>query len=91
MLKVLDSEIIGKDWFNSFIPKHNRKQLSTLFDQVIKGETVPPDTYENIILVENEERLIQWRNGILRDANKNIISIVSSGIDITEQTYNQKN
>ena len=90
VLKVLDSEIIGKDWFNSFIPKHNRKQLSTLFDQVIKGETVPPDTYENIILVENEERLIQWRNGILRDANKNIISIVSSGIDITEQTYNQK-
>jgi PAS domain S-box-containing protein len=90
VLKVLDSEIIGKDWFDSFIPKRNRKQLSTMFDQIMKGEIVPPDGYENIVLVENEERLIQWRNGLLRDKNKQLISILSSGIDITEQTKNEK-
>jgi PAS domain S-box-containing protein len=90
VLKVLDSEIIGKDWFNSFIPKRNRKQLSTMFDQIIKGEIVPPDGYDNIVLVENEERLIQWRNGLLRDKKKQLISILSSGIDITEQTNNEK-
>ena len=90
VLKVLNKEIIGKDWFESFIPKRNRNQLSTLFDQVVKGEISPPDAHENMVLVENEERLIQWRNGILRDPNKKSISVVSSGIDITEQTNNQK-
>jgi PAS domain S-box-containing protein len=90
VLKILDSEIIGKDWFDSFIPKRNRKQLSTMFDQIIKGEIVPPDGYENIVLVENEERLIQWRNGLLRDNNRQLISILSSGVDITEQTNNEK-
>jgi len=90
VFKVLNKEIIGKDWFDSFIPKPDRNKLITLFDQIINGEIVAPDAYENIVLIENEERLIQWRNGILRNHNKKVISIVSSGLDVTEQTNNQK-
>jgi PAS domain S-box-containing protein len=85
VLKLLNKEIIGKDWFDSFIPKRNRKQLSILFNQIVKGEIEPPNAHTNIILVGNQEKLIQWRNGILKDDKTGQISITSSGVDVTEE------
>lgn len=78
-------EVLYQDWFNGFIPPREREELVNLFDTIYKEELEPPDFYENHVLTkEGKERLIQWRNAVLRNANKQIIGIVSSGVDVTD-------
>ncbi len=80
------NKIIGKNWFDNFIPKRNRKELASMFNQIVQGKIKPPDGYENIILnKDGQERLIQWRNGNLLDDEGKMLSLISSGVDITEQ------
>ncbi len=86
LLSQPQNEIIGKNWFNNFIPKPERKEMKTFFDNIIKNEFQPPDAFENwIITKNNEKRLIRWRNAILKDAEGENTGIISTGVDITEQ------
>jgi len=79
------NKIIGMNWFDNFIPKRNRKELTVMFDQIMQGKIEPPDGYENIVLTsDGQEILIQWRNGNLFDDDGKLLSIISSGVDITE-------
>ena len=85
-----EEEIVGKNWFRNFLPKSIRNQVETLFNDLIEGRLQPvtgvPETYENPVLTkQGEERLIQWHNNLIRDDKDNIISTISSGIDITDQ------
>lgn len=78
-------EIIGKNWFNSFIPRTDRKELKSLFDAVMNGSIPPPDFHEDWVLAKDgEKRLISWRNAILRNGNENSTRLISSGADITD-------
>lgn len=78
-------EIIGKNWFDSFIPKKDRKELKSLFDAVMNGRTLSPDFYEDWVLTKDgEKRLISWRNTILRNGDKHPARLISSGADITD-------
>jgi PAS domain S-box-containing protein/putative nucleotidyltransferase with HDIG domain len=50
------------------------------------GETVATEYYENPILTASgEERLIAWRNALLRDNEGRIAGTLSSGVDITDR------
>jgi PAS domain S-box-containing protein len=78
-------EIIGKNWFNTFIPRPNRKELKSLFDAVMNGSAPPPDFHEDWILTkEGEKRLISWRNSILKNGDEHPTRLISSGTDITD-------
>ncbi len=78
-------EIIGKDWLNTFLPPAVRDELKEVFQQLIAGSK-EPSYYENPVLTKSgEERLIAWRNILVRDHNGKIISTLSSGEDITER------
>jgi PAS domain S-box-containing protein len=77
--------IVGKNWFESFIPEADRKKLSGLFDSVISGKTSPPDYFENPILKKNgDKRIMRWRNAALKDDTGANMGVISSGIDVTE-------
>jgi PAS domain S-box-containing protein len=80
-------EILGKDWFETFVPERLRKQVRPVFDDLIAGRlTELPETYENpVVTWSGEERLIAWRNTVLRDDEGQIVATLSSGEDITER------
>ncbi len=79
-------ELIGKNWFNSFIPGNIREDLKKEFKKLISGEKEADDYYENPVLTkQHEKRLIAWHNALLRDNEGNIIGTLSSGNDITER------
>ena len=79
-------EIIGKDWFNTFIPKRLRKKTYDLFRSITKGKIEPGKYSENLVLTKDgEERIIAWRNTVLTDEAGNITGTLSSGEDITER------
>lgn len=80
-----EEEIIGKDWFDNFIPERIRDELKDVFVGLIAGEIKPFENYENPILTKSgEKRIISWHNTILKDDKGKIIASLSSGEDITE-------
>ncbi|MBU8922610.1 MAG: PAS domain S-box protein [Bacteroidales bacterium] len=78
------TEVMGKNWFDLFIPRRDRESLPEVFKDVL--ELMPEASrHENPILTKKgEERLISWNNNILRDSSGNIYAVLSIGIDITE-------
>lgn len=77
-------EIIGSNWFDNYIPKHQRKEMKEVAQKAFAGEIEFVKHYENNILTKKgEERLIEWNNEVIKDSEGNISSVLSSGTDIT--------
>ncbi|MGB9663356.1 MAG: PAS domain S-box protein [Ignavibacteria bacterium] len=79
-------EIIGKNWFETLVPKNKYPQVWKIFEEFQqKNEIV--EIFENPILTkEGKERYISWRNSVLKQDDK-IIGTLSFGIDITENLH----
>jgi PAS domain S-box-containing protein len=84
-------EIIGKNWFDNFIPRQIRAEVEVVFQKLIAGEAELFKNYENPILTKTgEERTILWHNTILKDGKGAITGTLSSGVDITERIKSEK-
>ena len=78
-------EIIGKNWFDCFLPDSVREITRSNFIKVINHELDPPKYFENYLLTKDgEERLIFWHDVPVEDENGKRIGVISSGEDITE-------
>jgi PAS domain S-box-containing protein len=85
LLGYQEKEIIGMDWFDTFLPEKIRKEAKDVFAKLMCGEVSPSEYFENPILTKNgEERFIAFHNTIIRDESGTIIGTLSSGADITE-------
>jgi PAS domain S-box-containing protein len=80
-------EIIGKNWFDHFVPERMREMVRTEFQGLMEGKrTELPEMYENpVVTWSGKERLIAWRNTVLRGDEGQIVATLSSGEDITER------
>lgn len=79
-------EIVGKNWFEDFLPEKWRDDVHHVFSQVISGQLTPFEYYENPIVTRTgEERLIAWYNTYVLDDSGRIVSGLASGEDITER------
>jgi PAS domain S-box-containing protein len=86
ILGYAEGEILGRNWFENFVPERIRKIILPVSKILLNGEIETAEYYENPILnKQGEERLIAWHNSILRDDQGNIIAHLSSGEDITER------
>ncbi len=81
-----EDEIIGKNWFGTFLPKNKRDEIEEVFKKLISGEIEPIEYFENHIRTRSgEERLIAWHNTIVKDDMGKIVGTLSSGMDITDK------
>jgi PAS domain S-box-containing protein len=79
-------EIVGKNWFDVFLPATIRQEVRAVFRKLMAGEIQPVEYYENPVLTKpGEQRLIAWHNTLLTDEAGNILGTLSSGEDITER------
>lgn len=91
IIAATEQEIVGKDWFRCFLPEPMQSPVRHVFDQMISGEVEPVEFYENPIqTAQGEERLIAWHNTIVRDEEGRVVSVLSSGEDITERKKAEK-
>lgn len=78
------AEVLGKNWFENFIPRSHQQLIQTIFSEVLTNNAYP--YYRNAILTKSgEERFIGWNNTMLKDSLENIIGTISIGEDITER------
>ena len=79
-------EIIGRNWFDNFVPKRMKSHIKSIFFRLIAGDVTPVEYVENPILTrDGKERVVSWQNRVIRDDHGNIVGILSSGEDITER------
>ncbi len=86
-----EEEIIGKNWFDNFVPKHEREQLRQVFRGILREDLSQLVYYENEIVDKNgQHKLIRWYNRVLKDENGHPSATISSGMDITQTRRNEK-
>ncbi len=86
LLGYSEAEIIGKNWFDHFLPAAVREHVKEVFAQLMAGTVEPGEYVENIVLTRSgEERTIAWHNTILKDKKGHVTGTISSGDDITER------
>jgi PAS domain S-box-containing protein len=81
-----EEEILGKRWFDHFLPERNREEVEAVFHKLLAGEIDPVEHYENPVLTKTgEERMIAWYNTLIRDETGKPTGTLSSGEDVTER------
>lgn len=79
-------EIIGRNWFDAYVPERYRDEVKAAFNILVAGEVREIEHYENPILTrEGKERIIAWHNTVLKDEKGAIFASLDSGEDITER------
>jgi len=80
-----EKDIVGKNWFDNFIPSHSVDSVKEVFNHVFVKGNGNVDKHENTIInAKGEERYILWHNSTLYDHDGEFIGVLSSGEDITE-------
>ncbi|WP_427365533.1 HD domain-containing phosphohydrolase [Candidatus Caldatribacterium saccharofermentans] len=78
------SEIIGKNWFENFLPERIRDEVRGVFQRLVSGEVEPLESYENPVLTrDGAEKIILWHNTVLRDDSGSITGVLSLGEDVS--------
>jgi len=86
LLGYSNKDIVGKNWFNNFLPPSQRDEVKAVFEKILQGEVKALEYFENRVQTKlGKERLIAWHNSKLLDDDGKIIGTLSSGIDITDQ------
>jgi len=85
MLGATEADVLGKDWFDHFLPERLREETRDVFGQMLADKADLAEYMENAILTQGgEERIVAWHNAILRDEAGKVNGVLSSGEDVTE-------
>jgi PAS domain S-box-containing protein len=78
-----ERELLGRNWVDTCVPERMRDQIRGTLGNLLGGDL---SHIENPVLTKSgEERMIGWRNTLLRDADGRVTGTLSSGEDITER------
>ncbi|MDM8541533.1 PAS domain S-box protein [Desulfococcaceae bacterium HSG9] len=82
-----EKEVMGKDWFDNFIPEHSREGVRVVFKRLMDGEIVLYDNVNTYTIIDanGNEIYISWHNALIKNSQGEITGTLSAGIDITEQ------
>jgi len=76
-------ELLGRDWAETCLPAGVQAAQKKKFRNLVGGDV---SIVENPVVTRSgEERLIEWRNTVLRDDTGQAVGTFSSGTDVTER------
>jgi len=91
LLGYRQEQIMGANWFDRCLPERLRASAKAYFNQLIVGDIDLIKSLEGMVLTRSgEERIITWRNTVLRDAAGRVTGTLSSGEDVTERRRAEK-
>ncbi|AQT70101.1 Sensor histidine kinase YycG [Anaerohalosphaera lusitana] len=84
LLGTEQSEIIGTNWFERFIPRNEQPEKQRIFDEMLQGNIGNFEQFEcPVVTVDNEKKTIAWSHSLLKDEAGEINGVLSVGTDIT--------
>ncbi len=82
-----EDELVGKNWFEHFVPKELQNEIRAVFDSFMQGYGVlPMSYYDNSVVARNgTQRIIAFHNEAIRTEENEITGVVFAGDDITDR------
>ncbi len=77
-------ELIGRNWFAAMAPP-GREPFIEIFTRAVREGRMPREDESALITPGGEERIINWRNSEILDAEGEVGGIIAFGMDVTEQ------
>ncbi len=82
-------EVKGKDWIKTFLPDNDQERIQEVFNEAIINK--PTRGNMNPIVTKNgKERMIEWYDKTLKDANGETAGLLAIGHDVTERILTEK-
>lgn len=78
------AEVINKDWFSTFLPKRTRDKTRALFLKAV-GNIQTAGNIDTIVTRSGEERIIEWYDQTIKNADGDTLGLLAIGQDITER------
>lgn len=86
---VLQQEVKGKSWFETFIPLRERERMRDVFRETVQ-ETETSHSVSSVMTHSGRERRISWSSKRLKDVAGRAVAVLSVGQDITELNQAQQ-
>lgn len=81
-----EDEVIGSDWFDSYVPEIFRDHARDGFHKLLSTENAKNGYFEVPFINSNQQkRIMSWNNIVLKDPEGVINGLLVSGEDITER------
>jgi PAS domain S-box-containing protein len=85
ILSLTKSEILGKNWFDSFVPASSRVAARSLFHNMLDGALRHVHSEHSIKTKSGKELTLNFHNILVSDNMGNTIGVLSSAEDVTER------
>ncbi len=81
-----EGQILGKSWFENFLPERCRDEVKVIFNGLMRGELGPLEYQPPfpVLCKGGAERRIAFTNAHLKNEKGEIVGTLSSGTDVTE-------
>jgi PAS domain S-box-containing protein len=82
-----EKEVIGRDWFELFIPENIREEIGNVFHTTVaRNDLLDFNNYENEIITRSGEiRNVAWFNVLTKDTEGKVVEVTCLGVDLTER------
>ena len=81
--------LIGKNWFDLFVPKKEKKARKQEYLKRVKSGNMPNNFTSSIISLNGDHLILSWHNIFIRDERGNVIGVTSIGEDITQNKHDE--
>jgi PAS domain S-box-containing protein len=85
VLEYAKSEVVGKNWFDTFIPQSPREETRISFHQILNSTNLRGRSESKILTKSGKERIISWVNLPVKDEKGAVTGALLSGQDITDR------
>jgi diguanylate cyclase (GGDEF)-like protein/PAS domain S-box-containing protein len=82
---VEEEDVIGRNWFDLFVPEDERESARTRFLERVKTGVISPHEETALLTRLGERRQVSWNNTIIRDYRGRVVGAASIGADATER------
>src|SRR3989339_1184483 len=86
--EVLDytkSEVVGKNWFDDFIPQDIKEEMRMSFHQLLNGTYRRGHSEKRVLTKSGKERIISWHTIPVKGEDGVFCGAILSGRDITDR------
>ncbi|MCL5949637.1 MAG: PAS domain S-box protein [Candidatus Bathyarchaeota archaeon] len=85
LLEYSENEVVGKNWFDVFIPQSIREEMKISFHQLLDGTYRRGHSEKQVLTKSGHERVICWHSLPVKDQKGKFTGAILTGQDITDR------
>lgn len=85
-----EGELLGKNWFETFLEPEKRQEARQIFFQAIYGNQGGREQFlQKVVTRTGAERILEIRSGLIQDFGGRTTGLLFSGADVTDRLQNE--